>query len=204
MENRRWSANTSPTPVGVLLAAGLGLRFDSSGVVSKLLAELPNGNAVAIEAARRMLHAVPRVIAVVRPGQDALAYALAQTGCVIARAGDAFRGMGASLAAGVAASFDASGWIVALADMPAIEPATILAVSRAVADGASLVAPFYEGRRGHPVGLGARNRSALLALDGDVGPRTLFSTQEFVRLDVDDPGILYDIDVPSDLGGGMN
>ena len=41
-------------------------------------------------------------------------------------------GMGASLACGVMASPDASGWIVALADMPWIRPATIQSVAAAL------------------------------------------------------------------------
>jgi molybdenum cofactor cytidylyltransferase len=107
--------------------------------------------------------------------------------------------MGASLAAGIQASEDAEGWIVALADMPRIQIATIEAVARALDGGAPIVAPYYNGQRGHPVGFGAEHRDALLSLDGDSGARALLDSQRVMRLDVDDAGILRDIDTPEDL-----
>jgi molybdenum cofactor cytidylyltransferase len=112
---------------------------------------------------------------------------------------DAPRGMGASLAAAIGAAGDAESWIVALADMPRIAVESIAAVARAVDEGATLVAPFYEGQRGHPVGFGLEHREALLALDGDAGARALFATYPLTRIDVSDPGILRDVDTPADL-----
>src|SRR5262249_59668766 len=105
----------------------------------------------------------------------------------------------ASLAAGVAASDDAESWIVALADMPRIAGETIEAVARVLDGGASIVAPVYRGQRGHPVGFGLAHRDALLALDGDSGARALFALHTVTRVEVDDPGILADVDTPEDL-----
>ncbi|SIT34959.1 conserved hypothetical protein [Paraburkholderia ribeironis] len=184
---------------GVLLAAGLGSRFDPDGLHNKLLAHMPDGTPVAYASAHRLLLVVPRVLAVVRPGSDALARLLNDAGCDVVFAPGAERGMGASLAAGIAASDDAESWIVALADMPRIATATIEIVSRTLDDGASLVAPFYQGQRGHPVGFGSEHREALLALDGDVGAKSLLMSQRVTRVDVDDPGILRDVDTPEDL-----
>ncbi|HTH59024.1 MAG TPA: nucleotidyltransferase family protein [Paraburkholderia sp.] len=186
---------------GVLLAAGTGSRFDPDGLRNKLLAPLPDGVAVAQASAHRLLLVVPKVVAVLRPGAEMLARVLNDAGCDVIFAADAERGMGASLAAGVAAAADAESWIVALADMPRIAPDTIGAVAHAVDEGASLVAPYYQGRRGHPVGFGAEHRAALLALDGDAGARALFSSHAVTRIDVDDPGVLRDIDTPADLQG---
>ena len=184
---------------GVLLAAGFGSRFDPNGVHNKLLARMSDGTPVAHEAAHRLLRVVPRVVAVVRPGSDALARLLNEAGCEVVFAPGAERGMGASLAAGIEASEDAEGWIVALADMPRIAITTIEAVARALDGGASLVAPFYDGERGHPVGFGIEHRDALLTLDGDTGARSLLMSQRVMRLDVGDPGILRDVDTPEDL-----
>jgi molybdenum cofactor cytidylyltransferase len=184
---------------GILLAAGVGSRFDPQGLQNKLLARLPDGTPVAHEAAHRLLLVVPHVLAVVRPGAEALARLLNDAGCDVAFAPAAERGMGASLAAGIQASEDAEGWIVALADMPRIQVATIEAVARALDGGAPIVAPFYEGQRGHPVGFSAEHRDALLALDGDSGARALLTSQRVMRLDVDDDGILRDVDTPEDL-----
>jgi molybdenum cofactor cytidylyltransferase len=186
---------------GVLLAAGTGSRFDPAGLRNKLLAPLPGGRCVAHEAAHRLLLVVPSVIAVVRPGADALAHVLNDAGCDVVFSADAERGMGASLAAGIGATHEAESWIVALADMPRIAIATIEAVARAIDEGASLAAPFHEGQRGHPVGFGLAHRDALLALDGDTGARALLSAHALTRIDVDDPGILRDVDTPADLNG---
>lgn len=184
---------------GVLLAAGFGSRFDPDGLHNKLLARMPDGTPLAQEAAHRLLQVVPRVLAVVRPGSDALARLLNDAGCDVVFAASAERGMGASLAAGIGASNDAEGWIVALADMPRIAPTTIEAVSRTLDGGASLVAPFYQGQRGHPVGFGIEHRDALLALDGDTGAKSLLMSHRVTKVDVDDPGILRDVDTPEDL-----
>ncbi|RDJ99573.1 nucleotidyltransferase family protein [Paraburkholderia lacunae] len=184
---------------GVLLAAGSGSRFDPDGLHNKLLARMPDGMPVAQEAAHRLLRVVTRVLAVVRPGSDALARLLNDAGCDVMFAAEARRGMGASLAAGIEASEDAEGWIVALADMPRIAVTTIEAVARALDGGASLVAPFYQGQRGHPVGFGVEHREALMMLDGDTGARSLLMSQHVTRLDIDDPGMLRDVDTPEDL-----
>ncbi|MDR7005528.1 nucleotidyltransferase family protein [Paraburkholderia strydomiana] len=184
---------------GILLAAGIGSRFDPHGLQNKLFARLSDGTPVAQEAAHRLLRVVPHVLAVVRPGAEALARLLNDAGCDVAFAPGAERGMGASLAAGIQASEDAEGWIVALADMPRIEITTIEAVARALDGGAPIVAPFYDGQRGHPVGFGVDYRDALLCLDGDSGARSLLGSERVMRLDVDDAGILRDIDTQDDL-----
>lgn len=184
---------------GVLLAAGFGSRFDPQGQHNKLLARMPDGTPVAHESAHRLLQVVTRVLAVVRPGSDALARLLNDAGCDVVFAAGATRGMGASLAAGIDASDDAAGWIVALADMPRIATTTIEAVARTLDEGASLVAPFYGGQRGHPVGFGIEHRDALLALDGDSGAKSLLMSQRVTRVDVLDAGILRDVDTPEDL-----
>ncbi|WP_414441371.1 nucleotidyltransferase family protein [Burkholderia sp. 22PA0106] len=186
--------------VGVLLAAGLGTRFDPSGQDSKLLAALPDGTPVALAAARRLRAVIPDVIAVVRPGADVLAERLAIVGCRVLVAGEAVQGMGASLAAAVRTERDAAGWIVALGDMPWIAPASIRAVASELASGrATIAAPWFDGQRGHPVGFAAVHRDALAALDGDAGARALLVAHEVARVEVDDPGVLRDVDTRDDL-----
>jgi molybdenum cofactor cytidylyltransferase len=109
--------------------------------------------------------------------------------------------MGASLACAVAASAAARGWVVTLADMPWIRPSTIHRVAREIEAGARIAAPRYHARRGHPVGFAAEWRERLLELDGDTGARE-FVTDGHARvelIDVDDPGVVADIDTPADL-----
>lgn len=96
---------------------------------------------------------------------------------------------------------DAAGWLVALADMPFIQPDTLHRVAAALADGAELAAPVFNGQRGHPVGFAARWRDALLALQGDEGARALVGANRLSmrRIATDDPGVLRDVDRPEDL-----
>jgi molybdenum cofactor cytidylyltransferase len=183
--------------VGVLLAAGSAGRFGAQ----KLLATLPNGEPVALRAARNLLAAVPHGLAVVRPGDEALTRMLADAGLRIAVNERATSGLGSSIAAGVSASADAEGWLIALGDMPWIGTDTIRAVAEALLGGAALAAPIYEGRRGHPVGFSSRWRSRLLSLTGDAGARSLIqdAQTEATLLPTRDPGILMDVDRPRDL-----
>ena len=67
--------------------------------------------------------------------------------------------------------------------------------------GRHLVAPTYDGRRGHPVGLGKRFCAQLLALDGDAGARDIIAAHQgdLVLIECDDPGVLQDIDRRADI-----
>ncbi|WP_175941079.1 nucleotidyltransferase family protein [Caballeronia sp. BCC1704] len=192
----------SSTATGILLAAGLGTRFDPSGLQNKLLATLPGGTPVVFQSARRLLSVASDVIAVVRPGAEKLADVLNEAGCDVIFSADAARGMGATLAAAVRATSEAEGWIVALGDMPWIEPSSIEAVARPLDAGAALVAPMYRGQRGHPVGFGLAHRATLAALDGDAGARAIFATAAPLLVGVDDPNVLRDVDQPGDLPQG--
>jgi molybdenum cofactor cytidylyltransferase len=185
-----------PRITGVLLAAGSGTRFGGH----KLLAPLPDGTAVAVAAARHLIDALPDAVAVLRPGDEILASLLAAEGLRIVVNPNANGGMGTSLACGVAA-VEADGWVIALADMPAIRPATIQAIAEALAAGASLAAPVYHGQRGHPIGFARRFHAALTALNGDRGGRDILArhSNELRLIEVDDPGVLVDIDHAADI-----
>ncbi|OGA51478.1 MAG: hypothetical protein A3G24_12895 [Betaproteobacteria bacterium RIFCSPLOWO2_12_FULL_62_13] len=182
---------------GILLAAGTASRFGGD----KLLHPMPDGVAIAAHAARNLRAAGLEVTAVVRPGDFTLADMLEQEGCMVTVCQEAARGMGTSLAHAVARERSAGGWVIALADMPKILPATIKSVVAALGEGALIAAPQYQNQRGHPVGFGAQLRNELLALDGDQGARAILERHcRAVKLiECDDPGILYDIDRKSDL-----
>lgn len=181
----------------ILLAAGSAVRFGSN----KLLHPLPDGTPVAVQAARRLLEAVPNSIAVVKPDDEDLRDALAATGLGIIENPVASEGMGTSLARGVLATREAAGWIIALADMPWIEPATIDAVAGGLRKGASMAAPSHAGRRGHPVGFSAHWREELCLLSGDSGARRVIEAHPDALeiIDTADPGIIRDIDYLHDL-----
>ena len=109
--------------------------------------------------------------------------------------------MGHSLSAGIAANRDAIGWLVGLADMPAVPKAAIATVRDAIVHGAPLAAPFQEGRRGHPVGFAAAYRDELLALQGDHGARAILlrDSAKIERITIKHPGIFADVDTLADL-----
>jgi molybdenum cofactor cytidylyltransferase len=188
--------------VGLLLAAGRGTRFGGDKLLARLASGDLAGEPVGVVALRHLRLAVPEVVAVIRDDDRALAAELGANGARIVRCANADDGMGASLACGVQATANAKGWLVALADMPWITAATIARVAAAVADGALLAAPFHAGERGHPVGFGAACYEALAALTGDEGAKGVVAAQRdrVVRIDVDDAGILRDVDTPLDLG----
>jgi molybdenum cofactor cytidylyltransferase len=183
--------------VGLLLAAGSASRFGSD----KLRHALPHGVPIAVQASRPLKAELPRVVAVVRPGSRELEQALKAEGCEVVVCEDAAEGMGASLACAARAAGEADGYLVALGDMPFLRRTSIAAVRDALAGGASLVAPYFRARRGHPVGMGKAFYQDLLSLRGDEGAKKLLSENEkqLVKIPVGDPGVIRDIDRPEDL-----
>ena len=192
---------------GILLAAGRGTRFGGDKLLAPLphgALKMPAGTAIGVSAATHLASALSDSIAVVRVGDGALSDALRCAGLRIVECASADEGMGRSLASGVMATSGARGWIVALADMPWIAPATIRAVADALDAGASIVAPTCRGTRGHPVGFARRHFAALCALEGDEGARSIVAAHpdELTLVDVDDAGIARDVDTPVDLATG--
>ena len=189
---------------GILLAAGRGTRFGGA----KLLSPLPKtshgvgaGTAIGVASCLHLLSALPEVVAVVRPGDSMLASQLRSAGARVVECARANEGMGASLAYGIAAAADADGWIVALADMPWIAPATVVLLADALMAGAGIVATSRIGVRGHPVGFASSHYGALAALTGDEGAKSILAAhREHVQLiEVDDENVLRDVDTPADL-----
>lgn len=191
--------------VGVLLAAGRGERFGGDKLQAPVAVmtdgvrtEMP----MATAACRTLMSALARTIAVVRLGDEALAVQLRSVGAQVVECASAHEGMGASLACGVAAAADAHGWVIALADMPWIAPASVVAVRDAIIAGVPIAAPFFRERRGHPVGFGRQYYPDLVALSGDTGAQSVLRRweREIRRIEVDDPGVLQDVDTLQDLG----
>jgi molybdenum cofactor cytidylyltransferase len=107
-------------------------------------------------------------------------------------------GMGDSIAAAVAAAPGYRGWLVVLGDMPFILPQTLGRVVEGLRDDAISV-PVYQGERGHPVGFGRDFGPALMTLTGERGAKRLFASARLRMIEVDDPGVLWDVDVPEAL-----
>ena len=111
---------------------------------------------------------------------------------------EAARGMGHSIACGVAERSGAPGWLVLPGDMPLVQPGTLLAVASALEQHAVVYAQ-HRGRRGHPVGFSSELYSELILLQGDEGARRIVARYPAFGQEVADPGVLIDIDTPADL-----
>lgn len=193
--------------VGILLAAGLGARFQAASAPSvtgphKLLAALPDGALVAQASAASLLQATPRTLAVIAEQPPELAQALFEMGCELAHVPRAPRGMGISLAVAartlLAGDAPIAGCVVALADMPWVRAETIQRLLAHASDD-RIVVPLFEGRRGHPVVFGATYLPELSRLAGDTGAKSIVQRYGAKEVECDDPGVLRDVDTPSDL-----
>jgi molybdenum cofactor cytidylyltransferase len=180
---------------GLLLCGGAGRRFG----VDKLLA---GDEPIVARAARNLRAGVGNSIAVIPLRRERLRSVLEAEGCLIVETDRTSEGMGASLSAGVTAAASSQGWIVALGDMPVVDPRTIEAVRRALERGAPMAAPYdRSGRRGHPVGFGRALLDELRDLGGDVGARDVLARHADLveKIVTADPGIFVDIDTRADL-----
>src|ERR1700712_1231768 len=91
----------------------------------------------------------------------------------------------------------AAGWGLRGA-FPRVRPASLRAVAAAL-DLQPIAFAQHRGRRGHPVGFGAELFSELMMLKGDEGARRLLARYPTAAVEVDDPGVLFDIDTVDDL-----
>lgn len=167
-------------PVVLVLASGRGERFIASGGTGSKL-DAPLGGRTVLQ---RTLDAVRA---------SGLPWHLEDAG---------HEGMGDSIAAAVRATPDASGWLVLPGDLPLVRPETLQAVAAALARHA-VVVPHFHGQRGHPVGFRAECREALSALGGEQGAalvvRARAMLNQVASIEVEDPGIVADIDTVADL-----
>lgn len=184
----------------IVLAAGQGSRYRATGGADKLLAaslaaaSSPPVLAATLESLRGIAE---RLLVVTRADNLPLHEWLSINAADCEVLALETRGLGHSLAQAIAYAPAARGWLVALADMPYVQPRTLREVAAAIDEG-SLVVPTYHGRPGHPRGIGRAHRGALLQLDGDRGAQMLFAANPVLELAVDDPGVLQDIDHPDD------
>lgn len=196
---------TKRRPAVVVLAAGRGSRFRGSG--HKLEQHLGGSPGEDTVLARSLRHAIATQLPVVVVTTTALAPAVhrlvAARDIVTLPDHDAQGrpqpiGMGHSIAAGVSATGDADGWLILPADMPMVQPATILAVAEGLEHYPVCYAQ-YRGIQGHPVGFCTELYSELTALQGDEGARRVVVRYAAQPIAIDDPGVHIDVDTVEDL-----
>lgn len=193
--------------VALLLAAGSGTRFAriaGGPDGAKLLAPVDGARRVIDRAIAAIAPHCDHIVAAVGANPGVEAALREHAGLTVVRVADPARGMGHSLASAARAARHLSPrWlIVMLADMPFVRADTVgslLARANATDDAASIVAPRWRGQRGHPVVFGRAQLTSLVELDGDRGASPLLGRHPVVWVDVDDPGVVRDVDEPDDL-----
>nr|WP_218176598.1 nucleotidyltransferase family protein [Pseudomonas costantinii] len=184
------------------MAAGQGSRFraEAGADKDKLLADCVGRDGVVRPVIEQVLLNLPESVTqrwlVTSPGRVEVIRLAQVHGCEVLLLHSA--GMGDSIAAAVAVSASAQGWLVLLGDMPFIRPSSITQVMEGL-EVEGIHVPVHAGEYGHPVAFGRAFGPALMTLTGDRGARPLFTNAALREVQVDDPGVLWDVDVPQSL-----
>lgn len=183
-------------PAVIVLAAGKGSRF--LGADHKLAQRLGSATVLATTLRTAVGTQLPVVVVTTAALAPLVGHQLATRDIVVLSDEEAARGMGASIASGVAERSGAPGWLVLPGDMPLVRPGSILAVASALEHHAVVFAQ-HRGRRGHPVGFAAELYSELVVLSNDDGARRVMLRYPAHGQEVDDAGVLLDVDTQPDL-----
>ncbi|MEO5819397.1 MAG: nucleotidyltransferase family protein [Vicinamibacteraceae bacterium] len=194
-------AGPGPTPrrrtAAVVPAAGQSTRFGSR----KLIADVDGVPLIERTIASLLQAGVDRVIVVVRAGDDFEGVpSLADARVTTVVNPDPALGMFSSIQTGLAVC---GGDVVLVlpADMPFVPASVVAAVAARAFETDSIVVPVYQTRRGHPLAVprAIADRLLTLAPTGTLKDGLAGFGLAPVPLDVADPGILRDVDVPADL-----
>ncbi len=185
--------------VGILLAAGESRRMG----FPKPLLQVDDETFVAHLAAA-MLKVVARLIVVMGAHADRVRPAIpTDPRIAMVNNPDWVRGQLSSIKAGIRAlPADAPAALVHLTDHPTVRAETFAAVVDAYRrSGKPIVIARYDGHRGHPVLFDRSIFAELLDAPEDRGARVVVNADasRIVYSNVEDPGILLDLDTPEDL-----
>ena len=183
-------------PTIIVLAAGAGSRY--LGTLHKL-EELLGGSTVLGATLRNASQTQLPLLVVTTAAHAAMVGGqVAARDILVLSDAEAALGMGSSIAAGVAERSGATGWLILPGDMPLVASASIRAVATAL-EQYPVVFAQHRGRRGHPVGFSAELYSELVRLTGDDGARRIMARYPAHGEELDDPGVLLDVDTVADL-----
>jgi molybdenum cofactor cytidylyltransferase len=192
-------------PAVIVLAAGKGTRFkpfDRTAEDHKLAQGLGPYSVLGTTLRHAIASGLPVVVVASAPLAELARKSIASRDVVVlpevGTPGQEALGMGYSIAMGVMARADAGGWLILPGDMPLVRPSSLIAVARELTQH-PVVCAQHKGRRGHPVGFAAELYSELAVLSGDDGARRVVSRYPALGLELDDPGVLVDIDTEDDL-----
>lgn len=185
----------------VILAAGRSSRM-GDGPPKALLSDGAGRTFLGRIAATARAGGAASVLCVVGPPHGETIRRALPAGVAAAWNAQPDRGMLSSVQAGLgqlpAGAAAALIWPV---DVPLVRAET---VQRLIAAGRGRIAlPAVKGKGGHPLYLPRARFAEVLSLDPARGLKALLDARaaEVLRLAVDDPGVLHDVDTPADLRG---
>ncbi|HZR46330.1 MAG TPA: NTP transferase domain-containing protein, partial [Candidatus Manganitrophaceae bacterium] len=183
----------------VVLAAGASKRFGRPKQLARL-----GGKPLLQHVLERLSEAkIGEVVLVLGPHAENILNEVPIGSARVVINGRAAEGLSRSLQAGLEAlSPEAAGALIVLADQPFVCSETLSRLIDAHRrEHPAAVVPTYNGFRGNPVLLDRLLFPEVMKIEGDVGCRAIFGDHpgEILKLPVDDPGILADIDTPEDL-----
>jgi molybdenum cofactor cytidylyltransferase len=182
---------------GVVPAAGRSSRFGGM----KLLADV-DGQPLLNRTLSSLIEAgvAPVVVAIsqAEPLDAASLMGHANVRTVVNR--DPSRGMFSSIQCGIAVA-KADVIVLLPADMPFVKTMTVSLVGRTCLETGRVVVPVFNGRRGHPIGIPGNLRDGLLMMPPDRSLKDALAAlgEELLTIEVEDEGVLRDVDVQSDL-----
>jgi molybdenum cofactor cytidylyltransferase len=194
---------------GVILAAGQSSRM---GRPKALLPTAPGGPSFVRRLSASLLEGgVADVIVVGRPDDGALEAEVERIGTGVRFVVNAHAETGqlSSVIAGLNAVDrpGVHGILVTPVDTPLILPGTVRALIATFASRrAAIVRATYQGSHGHPVIFGRQVFDALRQANPAVGAKAVVRAHaaDLIDLEVDDPGVLHDIDGPDDYARVFN
>jgi molybdenum cofactor cytidylyltransferase len=174
------------------------------GAVNKMIAEIGGKPLVRIAAEQALASKASPVIVVTGHERDEVEAALTGLNVRFANNPDYAEGLGTSLRAGIAAvPAEADGAVILLGDMPQVDAKLVdkLIAAFDPEQGALVVVPTIEGRRGNPVIWARRFFPELMAVTGDVGARHIIANvaEAVAEVAVSDVSIAVDVDTPDVL-----
>lgn len=188
----------------IILAAGSARRMGSQ----KLL--LPYGESTMIETVvdNVLASSIEHVMVVLGANQQEVRDALKNRPVQFCNNKDHEKGMLSSVQCGIRAlTADAASVLIFLGDQPGIPPAVTNSVIEAYSEELyGIVIPVHAHRRGHPLLVDMKYRKEIEQLDLEHGLRSLRHQfpNDVLEVEVEEPGILVDIDTPADYKNATN
>ena len=188
----------------IILAAGSSRRFGGD----KRKSSLPSGQRMLEESIHKAASVMDKVLVVLRFGDLTFAKELENTidnpDVEFFCAPDSARGMAHSLANAIHHVKEWQAAMVFLGDMPFVQAETvesILAEYEFRKAHSPIILPTKDGEQGHPVLFCSAYFEEIEKITGDKGARSVVDNHpdNVFTIEVQDPGVIRDIDTPQDL-----